>query len=323
MNSKNIRKLLIAVGLVLSLFSGPSDSRADLPSSFSPDPSLDSSKVAVPLLNGWEINDSSSDSSVQFTVVQGVTGAVSSVDGTWSHSGIAFSNRDGEGTLSVEGQLLFTARPVLRGKILTLSGAKAVLRGCTGTGTFTDKSENSYEVEVVNMGANRPNTTFTIDGMTINFSDFGNGTDSTVSGNVRRGSYVFRGNATDAEGNSYPNKSITVPYAAERLHTPENPLLYPADKVVGLENLEFTGLSTLRNQIRSGTATLRLGDDLQVTFGVRGSRNARTGVNALSLAGTGTSRGSSMTLHFNDSGALQTGSRFRNSLRIFGYTINF
>lgn len=318
MKPKNIETFILAVGLVLSLLSSPTDSRADLPSSFSPDPSLDSSKVAVPLLNGWEISSADSQSSVQLTVVQGVSGAVSSVDGTWSHAGISFSNRDGEGTLSVEGQLLFTARPVLRGKIITLSGAKAVLRGCTGTGSFTDKSENSYEIEVVNMGANRPNTTFTIDGMTFNFSEFGNGTDSTVSGNIRRGAYVFRGNATDAEGNSYTNQSLKVPYAAEPLST-----VYPAERVVGLEDLEFTGLSTLRNQIRSGTASLGLGSDLQYTFGVRGSRNARSGINALSLTGTGTSRGSSMTLHFNDSGALQTGSRFRNSLRIFGYTINF
>ena len=175
------------VGIVASFFGLANSSFAQLNGEFTPD----LSSVDIPSFNGSTFEDTISSTSVFFEFSQGLTSNRLTGAGTISASEV-FDN----GSISVdsiEGSINFSASVALRGRVVTLAGAKATLAGVTGSGTAIVGGEE-YGVDVTAVtGA------YTIRNMTINLDT------EEISGVIAPGSLRISGQATD-----YPQVKRTV-----------------------------------------------------------------------------------------------------------------
>jgi hypothetical protein len=257
----------------------------------------DLSSVDIPAFNGATFSETISATSVSFEFSQGLTSNRLTGAGTISATDV-FDN----GSISVDsigGNINFSASLALRGRIVSLAGAKATLAGVTGSGSAVVSGE-SYGVDVTAVtGA------FTIRNMIINLDS------EEISGVIVRGSLRISGRATD-----YPNIRRTV----VARYTQENLGPSPFSGEIVNPSLALILATSPKGKI-TGSATGTFGNYDDVAFNVtRGQRNARSGISTVTLVSTGV-RGVSATLNLDGEGELV--SRPKSSLQVLGYRLQF
>jgi hypothetical protein len=257
-------------------------------------PSLEA--VDIPVFNGATFDETISSTTVSFEFSQGLTSNRLTGTGTVSATDV-FDN--GLITVdSIEGNINFSASLALRGRVVSLSGAKATLAGVTGSGSALYEGE-SYGVDVTAVTGS-----YTIRNMVINLDT------EEVSGTVAPGSLRISGQLSE-----YPQtkRTVTAPYTSEEL----GPSPFSGEIISPSVSLNLA--TTSKGKV-TGTAvgTIDYYDD--VSFNVsRGQRNARTGISTVTLTSTNP-RGVSATLNLDDDGEI-TGTK--NSLNILGYKLKF
>lgn len=282
------------VGCIAGFLGLVGSSFAQLNGDFTPD----LSSVDIPAFNGATFSETISATSVSFDFSQGLTSNRLTAAGTISASDV-FDN----GSIvvdSIGGNINFSASLALRGRIVSLAGAKATLAGVTGSGSAV-VSGRSYGVDVTAVtGA------FTIRNMIINLDS------EEISGVIVRGSLRISGRATD-----YPNirRTVVAPYSQEAL----GPSAFSGDII----NPSFVlSLATNPNGRITGTATGTFGNYDDIAFNVtRGQFNARSGISTITLASTGGVRGVSATLNLDAEG--NPVSRPKSALQVLGYRLQF
>lgn len=257
-------------------------------------PSLEA--VEIPVFNGATFDETISSTTVSFEFSQGLTSNRLTGTGTVSATDV-FDN--GSITVdSIDGDINFSASLALRGRVVSLTGAKATLSNVTGSGSALVADE-SYGVDVTAVTGS-----YTIRNMVINLDT------EEVSGTVAAGSLRISGQATD-----YPNikRTVVAPYTSEVL----GPSPFSGEIINPSVSLNLA--TTSKGKV-TGTAVATIGDYDDVSFNItRGQRTARTGISTVTLTST-SPRGVSSTLNLNDDGEI-TGTK--NSLNVLGYKLKF
>lgn len=257
-------------------------------------PSLEA--VEIPAFNGATFDETISSTTVSFEFSQGLTSNRLTGTGTVSATEV-FDN--GSITVdSIDGDINFSASLALRGRVVSLTGAKATLSNVTGSGSALVADE-SYGVDVTAVTGS-----YTIRNMVINLDT------EEVSGTVAAGSLRISGQATD-----YPNikRTVVAPYTSEVL----GPSPFSGEIINPSVSLNLA--TTSKGKV-TGTAVATIGDYDDVSFNItRGQRTARTGISTVTLTST-SPRGVSSTLNLNDDGEI-TGTK--NSLNVLGYKLKF
>ena len=281
------------VGCIAGFLGLVGSSFAQLNGDFTPD----LSSVDIPAFNGATFEDTISSTSVSFEFTQGLTSNRLTGAGTVSATDV-FDN--GSITVdSIEGNINFSATLALRGRTVSLAGAKATLAGVTGSGTAIVNGEE-YGVDVTGVtGA------YTIRNMIINLDT------EEISGVIAPGSLTIRGQGTD-----YPQIKRTV----VARYTQENLGPSPFSGEIVNPSLALILATSPKGKI-TGSATGTFGNYDDVAFNVtRGQRNARSGISTVTLVSTSV-RGVSATLNLDGEGELV--SRPKSSLQVLGYRLQF
>jgi len=257
-------------------------------------PNLDA--VEIPVFNGTSLNEQISSTSFQIDMVQSLTSSSLGGSGTISNDDFYV---DDTLTVAFEGELVFSARAALRGRVVTLAGAKATLRNVTGSGTLTE-SGDSYDVTLTGVTGS-----FSIRNMQVNLDD------EQVSGIIPAGSLRVTGYLTDEPSQK---GTRTARFTSEAF----GPFDFPGEIIS--PSASFT-LATNSKGVISGGGSATFGDYDEVLIGVKGRRNARTGVSTITLKGEGAAKAVSATLNLDGEGELV--SRPKSSLSVLGYRLQF
>jgi len=255
----------------------------------------DLSSVEIPVFQGATLSGAVSATDFSVDLVQGLTSSRITGSGTVSASDVY---DDGTITVgSIDGDLNLSASVAITGRVVRLSGAKATLANVTGTGSVMVDGE-SYGVTVTSVtGA------YTIRNMALSLDSL------ELTGVVPAGSLRMSGHKTD-----YPNvrRSVSARYTQEDF----GPFDFPGTIIS--PSLSLEDLTTTRNRI-SGTATGSFGDYDEVAFKVTGTRNARSGISALTLTSTSV-KGVSAKINLDAEGEK---SGTKNTLNVLGYKLTF
>ena len=265
---------------------------AQLNGNYSPD----LASIEIPDFSGVELDQIISATSFNLPMVQSLTSnKLTSSGGTISSSEFYITDIL---TVSFEGALSFSATLAKRGSIVTLSGAKATLSNCTGSGTYADAEQGDLDVTVTKVTGS-----FTVRNATVNLDS------GQLTGVIPQGALSVSGYFTD-----FPSQKGTVrgSYSAEEF----GPFDFSGN-IINPE-LTLTLATTSKNKI-SGTAVGTFGDYDDVAFKVTGTRNARTGISALTLTSTSV-KGVSGKINL-DAGGQKSGNK--NTLRVLGYSLTF
>ena len=269
-----------------------STSLAQLNGSFTPN--LDA--VEIPVFNGTTLSEQISSTSFEINMQQSLTSSTLGGSGNISNDDFYV---DDTLTVAFEGELVFSARAALRGRVVTLAGAKATLRNVTGSGTLTD-SGDSYDVTLTGVVGS-----FLIRNMQVNLDD------QQVSGTIPAGSLRVAGYLTDEPSSK---GTRTARFTSE----PFGPFDFPGEIITPA--LSIT-LATNSKGVVGGGGNATFGDYDEVLIGVKGRRNAKTGVSTLTLKGEGAAKAVSATLNLDGEGELV--SRPKSSLSVLGYRLQF
>lgn len=253
--------------------------------------------IEIPVFADYELEQTISATSFSLTMAQGIAAAKLTGSGTISASDFYVSDElDG---ISFDGSLTFSATIAKRGSIVTLSGAKATLgKDITGTGTYHDEKEGDLDVTISKVAG-----AFQLKNASIDLET------QELTGTIPAGSLAITGYITDE-----PSQKGTVKaaYTAEDF----GPFDFSGSIINPEINLSLTTSS--KNKI-TGTATGTFGDYDDVSFKVTGTRNAKTGISALTLTSTSV-KGVSAKLNLDENGDT---SGSKNSLNVLGYKLTF
>jgi len=265
--------------------------------------SLDlSDVVSIPVFDGVNLSDTISATSFDITLVQSLTSSkITSVDSSISASEFD-AYEDGTLILDFDAPVSFTSTVTLAGNIARLVGAKVtILKGATGSGTATDdKTGENYDV--------------TVSGVTggFNFKSLSADVDAgQIQGVIAPGSVKITGFVTDL-----PRKKATV--TAKYGQQDFGPYDFDSSNLIS-PTFDPLTLATSAKGAVTGSATGTFGDFDDVSFSVKGKRNAKSGVSTLTLTSTSV-KGITATLNLDDDGNL-TGTK--NSLNVLGYKLKF
>jgi hypothetical protein len=254
--------------------------------------------VEIPVFDGVTLEETISATSFGFTMVQGLTSSkLSSMDGYISNSEFYVND---ELVVDFDGEMTFSAAATKRGNIVTLSGAKASIAkdSVTGSGILTDDS-GSYDVTVTSVAG-----TFVFKGLSVNILT------GEIAGLISKGTLKVAGFVDED-----PSQKGTV--TASYLQEDIGPFDFPVDNIITPE-IEISLTTSSKNRI-TGSATGTFGDYDDVGFRVTGTRNAKTGISALTLTSTSV-KGISAKLNL-DRNADRSGTK--NSMKVLGYTLTY
>lgn len=249
--------------------------------------------VEIPVLDGVSLEETISATSFGLTMVQGLTSSkITATDGYINATEFYASD---DLVLAFDGEMTFSATATKSGSIVRLIGAKAIAKNVTGSGVLTDGSE-SYDVTMTALVGNFVFKTLKIE-------------NNEIEGSISKGSLTVTGYLTDE-----PTKKGTTKanYDAEVF----GPFDFPVDNIITPEIV--LSLTTTKNKI-TGSAIGTFGDYDDVNFKVTGTRNAKTGISALTLTSTSV-KGVSAKLNL-DGNADLNGTK--NSMKVLGYTLTY
>ena len=253
----------------------------------------DLARVEIPVLDGVSLEETISATSFGLTMVQGLTSSkITATDGYINATEFYASD---DLVLAFDGEMTFSATATKSGSIVRLIGAKATAKNVTGSGVLTDGSE-SYDVTMTALVGNFVFKTLKIE-------------NNEIEGSISKGSLTFYGYLTDE-----PTKKGTTKanYDAEVF----GPFDFPVDNIITPEIVLL--LTTTKNKI-TGSAIGTFGDYDDVDFKVTGTRNAKTGISALTLSSSSI-KGISAKLNL-DGNADLNGTK--NSMKVLGYTLTY
>lgn len=233
------------------------------------------------------------------------TGQVSG-SGTGSILGISASGSDFSGRGDINGAFTFTAKPLKRGSIITLSGAKLVCN-LTGDGSV-DTVYGTYRFTL----AAKP--TFSFQSLAVNTSQ----EPMYLDGTLKAGKISVTASGS-VEGTTV-RRTVSVPYS----NLPLDSMQIPSERLIGL-SAEISSLAQSTKGAVQGYAS-RILDNQSPTnagYAIRGSRSAKTGFSKLTFTGVGPLKGTSAVLNVDDSYELKTGKGFSNSVKAYGYSVVF
>ncbi|NBT48340.1 MAG: hypothetical protein EBT07_11110 [Actinobacteria bacterium] len=257
----------------------------------------DLARVEIPVFDGVTLEETISATSFGLTMVQGLTSSkLSAMDGYIS--GSEFYAND-ELVVNFDGDMTFSATATKSGSIVRLAGAKTtIVKGSvTGDGVFTDDS-GSYSVTLTGVIG-----TFAFKTLSVDIES------GQIAGLISSGALKVSG---------YLDEDPTQKGTVTAKYEPEDfgPFDFPADNIVTPEIVLF--LTTTKNKI-TGSASGTFGDYDEVGFKVTGTRNAKTGISALTLTSTSV-KGISAKLNL-DGNADLNGTK--NSMKVLGYTLTY
>jgi len=253
----------------------------------------DLARVEIPVLDGVSLEETISATSFGLTMVQGLTSSkITATDGYINATEFYASD---DLVLAFDGEMTFSATATKSGSIVRLIGAKATAKNVTGSGVLTDGSE-SYDVTMTALVGNFVFKTLKIE-------------NNEIEGSISKGSLTVYGYLTDE-----PTKKGTTKanYDAEVF----GPFDFPVDNIITPEIVLL--LTTTKNKI-TGSAIGTFGDYDDVDFKVTGTRNAKTGISALTLSSSSI-KGISAKLNL-DGNADLNGTK--NSMKVLGYTLTY
>ena len=257
----------------------------------------DLARVEIPVFDGVTLQETISATSFGFTMVQGLTSSkISAMDGYISNS--EFYAND-ELVVNFEGAMTFSATATKSGSIVRLTGAKAtIVKGSvTGDGVFTDDS-GSYSVTLTGVVG-----TFAFKTLSVDIES------GQIAGLISKGALKVSGYLDEDPSQK---GTVTANYGQEDF----GPFDFPADNIVTPGIALY--LTTTKNKI-TGTASGTFGDYDEVGFKVTGTRNAKTGISALTLTSTSV-KGISAKLNL-DGNADLNGTK--NSMKVLGYKLTY
>ncbi len=237
--------------------------------------------------------------------------------GTFSVTDMKFSNRNVytsgvESSGNLRGHLSFTAIPVKRGTVVTLSGAKIHLN-MQGTGNVVIIDPLDSRTWTVAPAFLTAKPEFTFRELSVNVAD----DPMELGGRINSGNLNIT--AIGIHRTRRLTRNFKLPYAADYFREIISP-----EQLATLKTYVEEATQSPSGEIRgfAGHIVDKQTPALRAYI-VRGLRNPRTGISRLSFSGAALMRGTSATLYVNDEYELQTGPNFPNRLSIYGYLIGF
>lgn len=259
---------------------------------------LDLSAVEIPIFNGVPLVETISATSFDITMSQGLTS--SKLTGSGEISASDFDVYQDESlVVNFEGPISLSATATKTGNIVRLTGAKATIgKGVVGDGTLTT-DEGSFDATVTGVTG-----MFVFASLSVDLES------GEIQGVIRPGSLKVSGYQTDDPSNK---GTVTTKFSQEEF----GPFDFPADNIITPE-IELSLTTSSKNKI-TGSAIGTFGDYDDVDFKVIGTRNAKTGISALTLTSTSV-KGISAKLNL-DGNADLNGTK--NSMKVLGYTLTY
>jgi len=217
------------------------------------------------------------------------------------------------GNVDVNGHLVFSAKPVRRGSITSLSGAKF-------SETLTAKTTvwvPSYGNAAVAMSAKAA----------FEFTKFDVDTSASppsLNARIYASSMTAKGTvSSNGRKVSIPTMNLINELGTRNFDFTSE---LPEDSLAEIE-IAFKDVRTVaKSGAISGTADSLLDalDPLAAAYKLTGKRDAKTGNSQITVSGQKSwAKGTSAVLHVNDSLQIQTGAKLKNTLKAYGYTITF
>jgi len=259
---------------------------------------LDLIAVEIPIFNGVPLVETISATSFDITMSQGLTS--SKLTGSGEISASHFDVYQDESlVVNFEGPISLSATATKTGNIVRLTGAKATIgKGVVGAGTLTT-DEGSFDATVTGVTG-----MFVFASLSVDLES------GEIQGVIRPGSLKVSGYQTDDPSNK---ATVTTKFSQEEF----GPFDFPADNIITPE-IELSLTTSSKNKI-TGSAIGTFGDYDDVNFKVTGTRNAKTGISALTLTSTSV-KGVSAKLNL-DGNADLNGTK--NSMKVLGYTLTY
>ncbi len=233
------------------------------------------------------------------------TGQVSGT-GSGSIRGISAYGSDFSGTGNVDGTFTFTAKPLKRGNIITLSGAKLVCN-LSGSGSV-NTGYGTYPFGL------KTKPTFSFRSLAVNTLE----QPMYLDGTLKAGKISVT--ASGSVNGTTVRRTVPVPYPV----LPLDRIQIPSESLIGL-SVEVSSAAQSSKGAVQGYASKILDNQSTTTAGyaIRGSRSAKTGISKLTFTGVGPLKGTSAVLNVDDSYQLKTGKGFSNSVKAYGYSVVF
>lgn len=307
--------LLIALALNIFVFTGYSSTSAITALSSTALAStgtistMDSS-ASVYVFSGVSVSDNVGFGSFDFDLNHSpVTGQITG-EGSVTLENITYEQNYIRTSPDLSGSIKFSAKPVKRGNIVTLAGAKAstVTQGADVVQIYDYGQWYSYDFTFSSNGS------FSFSSLSVD-----TGLQSPqLSGKIAAG-------RMSVSGKGYYNgrltkKTVSIPYTAETFSTP-----VPAENTWHL-NIDVSQLSaTAKGAVTAyADGLLDASESIPNGYKASGSRNAKTGITKLTFTGVASStKGTSASVNIGDNYSLQTGKGFSNTLKIYGYSLGF
>lgn len=259
---------------------------------------LDLSAVEIPIFNGVPLVETISATNFDITMSQGLTS--SKLTGSGEISASDFDVYQDESlVVNFEGPISLSATATKTGNIVRLTGSKATIgKGVVGDGTLTT-DEGSFDATVTGVTG-----MFVFASLSVDLES------GEIQGVIRPGSLKVSGYQTDDPSNK---GTATTKFSQEEF----GPFDFPADNIITPE-IELSLTTSSKNRI-TGSATGTFGDYDDVGFKVTGTRNAKTGISALTLTSTSV-KGISAKLNL-DRNADRSGTK--NTMNVLGYKLTY
>jgi len=268
------------------------------------------SSASVYVFSGVSVSDDVGFSAFDFDLNHSSVSGQITGEGSVTIKNITYRETYVRTSGNLAGSIKFSAKPVKRGAIVTLSGAKA-----------STVTQGSGIVEIYDYGWwNSYNFTFSSKG-SFSFSALSVHTgfqNPELSGNILAGKMSVSGEGYYS--GKLIKKTVSIPYTAETFSTS-----VPAENTWHLS----IGVSQLSANIKGAVTAYADGlldssESIPNGYKASGSRNSKTGITKLTFTGVASStKGTSASVNIDDNYRLQTGKGFSNTLKIYGYSLGF
>ena len=271
---------------------------------------LPAETLGLIVFDGVSVEEDVGFASVDFQMTHSlVTGQISGI-GSMRMRDVLYEERYISASVDLDGSLVFSAKPVKRGSVVSLSGAKITAKttGSANVSVYDYGTWSDYSFDSIS------NPTFSFRYLTAAIQDSG----ILLSGEVARGSLAIA--ASGYVGSQQIKRNVKVPYSEASFST-----RIPYASIAGLDVSLSNLVQNSKGAVSGIAGSLFTGEDRTGTNGykVAGPRSTKTGVSKLTLTGMGTMKGTSAVLNVDDSLQLKQGKGFANTLRAFGYSVSF
>jgi hypothetical protein len=268
---------------------------------------LDSLSASVYVFEGVPISEDVGMGTVDFDMSQSPTSGQITGYGSMSVS-IPYADSSLSGTADLDGNMTFSAKPVKRGSVVTLSGAKL---SSSVNGTASIYVYAYYRSYYVYCSAKE---TFLFNALNVDISR----SSPLLYGSIKAGKISIKASGV-IEGRSL-QRTVSIPYTSESFSEEVS-----ADNIWKL-NIGVSQLAVSSKGAVTGYADslVDMADTVAYGYKVSGTRNSKTSITKLTITGVSSSvKGTSAKVNVDDDLNLKIGSGYSNSLSVYGYSMSF